>query len=203
MKRLLAPWKTHLALLVSIPFLTACSSLTAIKTLAGLTPQTTGIVFSHAEPKTQDLQNGKPITREWSPSTWVQQATQTPTELPRQPSPAQPTEPPALIVYFDNDRDHLIPSELERLRQFARSLDPERTARLEVTGHTDSNHTAEYNIGLSMRRAETVRRWLVQLGAPENKVSLGWHGLHRPATTNATDEGRARNRRVEIKLVLG
>ena len=198
MKRPLAPWKTFLVLLVSIPILTACSSLATLKGLAGLAPQTPDSVFSHAEPKTQDQQSSKPISRVWSPSTWVQETGQAPAEPQRQPGP---TELPALIVYFDNDRDHLIPSELERLRQFARNLDPERTARLEVTGHTDSNHTAEYNIDLSMRRAETVRRWLVQLGAPENKVSLGWHGLHRPATTNATDEGRARNRRVEVRLI--
>jgi outer membrane protein OmpA-like peptidoglycan-associated protein len=203
MKRPLSPWKTFLLLLVSTSFLTACSSLATLRSLAGFAPETPDIVFSHAEPKAQVQQSSKPISQEWSPSTWVQETAQTPTERLRLPGPAQPTEPPALIVYFDNDRHHLIPSELERLRQFARSLDPERVARLEVTGHTDSNHTAEYNIGLSMRRAQTVRRWLVQFGAPDDKVSLGWHGLHRPADTNTTDEGRQRNRRVEVRVIPG
>ena len=108
-----------------------------------------------------------------------------------------------LTVYFDNDSDTLNPAELGRLKAFVSKLDPRQTGRLEVTGHTDNNQTAAYNLDLSKRRAETVRQMLLQSGIPEDQVELGWHGLHLPAATNATDNGRAMNRRVEVKRMPG
>lgn len=201
MKRPLALWQTLLVLLLSTAFLPACSSVKTLWGKLGTSPSTTEIEFSHAEPKTPVQPISKPLSSQWSPTTWVQANRQTPAEpLPRT-DPAQSTAAPALIVYFDNDQDHLIPSELERLRNFAQGLKADQTARLEATGHTDSNQTAEYNIDLSKRRAETVRRWLTQFGVPENKVVLGWHGLYQPVSTNLTEEGRALNRRVEIKWI--
>lgn len=119
------------------------------------------------------------------------------------PVAATAVESPVLTVYFDNDSDTLNPAELGRLKAFVSKLDPRQTGRLEVTGHTDNNQTAAYNLDLSKRRAETVRQMLLQSGIPEDQVELGWHGLNLPAATNATDNGRAMNRRVEVKRMPG
>lgn len=197
MKRSLALWQKLLVLLLCTAFLSACSSVKNLWSQMGASPAPTQIEFSHAEPTAPVQPINKPLSSQWSPSTWVQTTRQAPPE----PLPKADITAPALIVYFDNDEDHLIPSELERLRNFVQELKTNQTARLEVTGHTDSNQTAEYNIDLSKRRSETVRRWLTQFGVPENKVVLGWHGLHQPASSNLTEEGRALNRRVEIKWI--
>jgi outer membrane protein OmpA-like peptidoglycan-associated protein len=156
------------------------------------------ILFSHAAPPTQV----QIASNEWSPTVWAQMPVAQAAEPLRNPSPPAeaPTSLPALTVYFDNDQDVLTPKELERLRTFVSQIDRGARTRFEITGHTDSNHTAEYNVGLSKRRAETVQRWMLQWGAPQDQVFLGWHGLQKPVSTNADEEGRARNRRVEIKL---
>ena len=199
MKRPLALWQKLLVLLLSTALLSACSSVKSLWSQMSASSAPAEIEFSHAEPKAPVQPVSKPLSSQWSPSTWVQATRQAPPE----PLPKADIAAPALIVYFDNDQDQLIPSELERLRNFAQGLRPDQTARLEVTGHTDSNHTTDYNVGLSKRRAETVRRWLTQFGVPENKVILGWHGLHQPASNNLTEQGRALNRRVEVKLIPG
>jgi OOP family OmpA-OmpF porin len=67
-----------------------------------------------------------------------------------------------------------------------------------VVGHTDSTGPADYNMGLSQRRADTVKAHLVSKGIAADKISTKGMGETQPAASNATDEGRAQNRRVEI-----
>ncbi len=78
---------------------------------------------------------------------------------------------------------------------------PELNLRIE--GHTDSTGSPEYNQGLSERRAASVRDFLAQQGiAWQRMMSIGY-GLTRPVADNATGEGRAKNRRVEIVIAEG
>jgi outer membrane protein OmpA-like peptidoglycan-associated protein len=67
-----------------------------------------------------------------------------------------------------------------------------------VEGHADSQGAAEYNQELSQRRAEAVRTYLVSRGISAERVSAQGFGLTRPIADNASAEGRANNRRVEI-----
>jgi OOP family OmpA-OmpF porin len=67
-----------------------------------------------------------------------------------------------------------------------------------IVGHTDSTGPADYNMGLSQRRAETVRSYLVGKGIAADKITAKGMGETQPAASNATREGRAQNRRVEI-----
>jgi OmpA-OmpF porin, OOP family len=67
-----------------------------------------------------------------------------------------------------------------------------------VIGHTDSTGPAEYNMGLSQRRAETVRAHLVSKGVAADKITAKGMGETQPVASNATREGRTQNRRVEI-----
>ncbi len=68
-------------------------------------------------------------------------------------------------------------------------------------GHTDSIGTDAYNQKLSVRRAEAVKAYLVSKGIEKNRVYTEGKGKKQPIASNATKEGRAKNRRVEIEVV--
>lgn len=67
-----------------------------------------------------------------------------------------------------------------------------------IIGHTDSTGSADYNLGLSKRRAESVKEHLVSTGVAEEKLRVVGRGEEDPMASNDTAEGRAQNRRVEI-----
>ena len=73
--------------------------------------------------------------------------------------------------------------------------------KVELSGHTDNQGTLEMNQKLSEDRAESVRTFLLGQGCyPEQLISIGY-GYSRPIDTNNTEEGRAKNRRVEFKVL--
>ena len=74
--------------------------------------------------------------------------------------------------------------------------------RLSLIGHTDAVGQADYNLALSGKRAETVKRWLVQHGIQPSRLETSGRGATEPIGDNATDDGRALNRRVQA-LRLG
>ena len=84
---------------------------------------------------------------------------------------------------------------LERVRDL---LDKDKTLNVEVQGHTDDVGTAPYNLALSDARAASVVAWLTQHGVAPGRLSPKGYGLTMPIADNKTDEGRAKNRRVEI-----
>ncbi|MEQ8514599.1 MAG: OmpA family protein [Chromatocurvus sp.] len=86
---------------------------------------------------------------------------------------------------------------LDRLVAFLNEY-PERTVLIE--GHTDNVGNAEYNRGLSQRRADSVRSYLIQQGIPSQSLSASGIGLARPIADNDTPGGRQQNRRVEIVI---
>ena len=69
-----------------------------------------------------------------------------------------------------------------------------------IVGHTDDRGTREHNVKLSEERAEAVADYLVQHGVPRERVHTRGMGPDEPVADNATDEGRAQNRRIEFKL---
>ena len=74
--------------------------------------------------------------------------------------------------------------------------------KIEVAGHTDAAGSPATNQDLSVRRAETVKKTLVErYGADANRVTAKGYGPDQPLAANDTDEGRSINRRVEIVLV--
>lgn len=70
--------------------------------------------------------------------------------------------------------------------------------QVEVSGHTCSIGAAEYNLGLSQRRANAVKDYLVKQGVPANSITAKGYGLTNPKFDNSTEEGRRLNRRAEI-----
>ncbi|MCK9297303.1 MAG: OmpA family protein [Desulfobulbaceae bacterium] len=102
-----------------------------------------------------------------------------------------------LKVLFDFDKDNVLPREQDELDEFAAFMKahPQTTAVLE--GHTDNYGSEAYNNALSLRRAESVRKYLVQKFAiAPTRLTTKGYGFSRPLATNKTDEGRQENRRV-------
>lgn len=73
--------------------------------------------------------------------------------------------------------------------------------KLEVGAHTDSTGTPSYNLDLSTRRADTVVQYLGSQGITADRLIPRGYGASRPIADNATDEGRAKNRRIEFQLI--
>jgi outer membrane protein OmpA-like peptidoglycan-associated protein len=104
------------------------------------------------------------------------------------------------IVEFIFDTYHLTDSAASVIRQYCQWIKSFPQAIIEVAGHTDDWGTDAYNEVLSRSRAESVASYLMQLGIPQNNIRISYNGEKLPLATNETDEGRARNRRVEIQL---
>lgn len=73
--------------------------------------------------------------------------------------------------------------------------------KVRIEGHTDNQADVTYNIRLSQRRAQSVRRYLIEHGVAASRLTSHGYGPTRPIATNSTREGRARNRRVEFNIV--
>ena len=103
-------------------------------------------------------------------------------------------------VLFRSAKSTLLPSAQVKLDQVAKALLSVRERNLIVEGHTDSQGSESYNQGLSQRRADAVRDYLVQRGYPGDHIQSRGMGKGSPIADNASPEGRANNRRVEIVI---
>ena len=72
---------------------------------------------------------------------------------------------------------------------------------VEVAGHTDSDGAAAANLGLSERRAYTVRDYIINGGISESRLTARGYGESEPIADNSTTEGKAENRRVELRIL--
>jgi outer membrane protein OmpA-like peptidoglycan-associated protein len=105
-------------------------------------------------------------------------------------------------VYFATDRDLIDPQSFSLLDGIARFIlkHPE-IGVIRVEGHTDAHGKLAHNLSLSDRRARSVVHYLVRRGVPAARLVAKGFGPTRPVADEATDEGRARNRRVEFVVV--
>lgn len=101
-------------------------------------------------------------------------------------------------ISFDTGRADLKPSLRPVLDQFAQGLDG--TMLVRVIGHTDSTGNDAINDPLSLERARTVRNYLADRGVSSARFEVAGRGSHEPVADNASEAGRANNRRVEIFL---
>ena len=70
--------------------------------------------------------------------------------------------------------------------------------RVVITGHTDNIGGQKFNQALSLKRAQTVKNWLVKKGIASNRMRTVGRGMNEPVATNETEAGRAENRRIEF-----
>ena len=101
-------------------------------------------------------------------------------------------------VLFDFNKSSLQSSSDATLQPVATLMAANKTLRLEVQGHTDNVGNDTYNQTLSEGRAKAVVTWLTQHGVAADRLTANGYGKTKPVADNGSDEGRAKNRRVEI-----
>lgn len=106
-------------------------------------------------------------------------------------------------VFFATARDIILESSYPVLAAVADAMQASGIAHIRVEGHTDSSGDDATNLELSRRRAESVRRWLIEHGIDESGVTAAGMGETVPFESNDTELGRAANRRVEFHIEQG
>jgi outer membrane protein OmpA-like peptidoglycan-associated protein len=101
-------------------------------------------------------------------------------------------------VLFDFNKSTLLPASDGALQPAATLMAADKTLKLEVQGHTDNVGADAYNQTLSDARAKAVVTWLIQHGVAADRLTAKGFGKTKPVADNGSDEGRAKNRRVEI-----
>ncbi|MDH3422448.1 MAG: OmpA family protein [Gemmatimonadota bacterium] len=103
-------------------------------------------------------------------------------------------------ILFAVNQANLQAAGQQNLRDLVTSLRDYEGTDVLVVGHTDSSGTDEYNQGLSERRADSARTFLVGAGLEAGRVTAVGRGESEPIADNATDSGRQENRRVEVAI---
>lgn len=103
-------------------------------------------------------------------------------------------------VNFEFDSARLRPDAIVILDEAVTVLNRRKDINMDIVGHTCSIGTEQYNQGLSERRARSVYDYLVNHGIASERLTTQGYGETRPAYSNATREGRAKNRRVELHI---
>ncbi|RPJ22274.1 MAG: OmpA family protein [Desulfobacteraceae bacterium] len=135
---------------------------------------------------------------------------------PARVSPAPPPPPPAAApppppaarqpisfhsVQFDFDKSNLKPEAVAELDRAVKIMKDNPDVVLELQGNTDSVGTDAYNLALGKRRADAVFNYLKSKGIQANRLKEASFGEGKPVASNATDAGRAQNRRVDLVIV--
>ena len=151
----------------------------------------------------------------WTPATAApgcDGALQAPAATPTPPAVAPvPPAPPAPVAaqkvtyaadaFFDFDKSVLKPEGRAKLDDLVGKIQGINLEVIIAVGHTDSIGSDAYNQRLSVRRAEAVKAYLVSKGIERNRIYTEGKGKKQPIASNATAEGRAKNRRVEVEVV--
>jgi outer membrane protein OmpA-like peptidoglycan-associated protein len=104
-------------------------------------------------------------------------------------------------VNFATGKSDLLPVSFKILEATVKGLQKFDSVRVEISGHTDNVGGLEYNDKLSQSRAESVRSYLIKKGIEENRIVAVGYGYSRPRADNKTENGRAKNRRIEIVII--
>ena len=119
--------------------------------------------------------------------------------------PLQPIEANAAIVlkniFFDPNKYELKPESQVELDEVVQLMKDNPTLKIQINGHTDNSGKTSDNIGLSENRAKSVTAYLVTKGISAGRLSFKGYGETQPIAGNSTTEGRAQNRRTELKVI--
>jgi outer membrane protein OmpA-like peptidoglycan-associated protein len=103
-------------------------------------------------------------------------------------------------IFFDLDQDALKPESSSSLKRLLAFMVENPKVAITIIGHTDNQGNPQYNENLSLRRAESVKRFLLEKGIAEDRVATEGKGDREPIRPNDTPENKALNRRVTISI---
>jgi OOP family OmpA-OmpF porin len=104
-------------------------------------------------------------------------------------------------VQFELNSSELTAGSSESLNKVVDAMNEYDQLRIEIQAHTDNTGDAAYNLSLSEKRANSVRDYLIAGGIAANRMEVKGYGETQPVADNNTREGRAANRRVELKVI--
>ena len=110
----------------------------------------------------------------------------------------------ANTFYFDFSQEEITLTDEERnlITQIMVLVRQDTTAKVLLTGHTDNMDEEEFNYQLGLSRATSVKDYFLNFGLPQDRVEVASKGEVEPIADNATQEGRAKNRRVELEVTV-
>jgi len=111
-----------------------------------------------------------------------------------------PVAKPAVIVYFDFNGTTVTKEEKTKLDNFSKTMAEQKEATFNIDGFADSKGNDDYNMKLSQKRADAVVKYLKKKGINVKALEVKAYGEANPVGDNETEEGRAKNRRVEVKM---
>ena len=117
-------------------------------------------------------------------------------------APPPPPAPPSFMVFFDWDRSNLSPQALGTIKQAAAAYKTRGGARITATGHTDTSGPENYNMALSLRRANTVKDALVKEGVPAMAITTVGRGEAGLLVQTGDGVREPQNRRAEIVVMV-
>lgn len=136
----------------------------------------------------------------------------TPTPAPPPPAPVPPPmkKPTVVItrmsfkpvIQFAFDSDVLEEAQVASLENVVKAMSSNTSYSVEIHGHASSEGQVAYNDALALRRAESVRKFLVAHGVDKSRLTVVGHGSRNPVADNSTEEGRVLNRRVEFDVTF-
>ncbi|WP_196889373.1 OmpA family protein [Aureivirga sp. CE67] len=104
-------------------------------------------------------------------------------------------------VLFHHDKWDLVEKSIFELNQLFIFLSDFPETKIIIEGHTDNTGSDEHNENLSINRAKSVTKYLINLGVDENRIQYNGYGSKQPVAENTTSEGRQLNRRVTYKII--
>lgn len=104
-------------------------------------------------------------------------------------------------IFFEFDKSVLLPQSYVELHNLINLLDKYPKMKIELSGHTDNKGKDKYNMELSLNRAKAVYDYLLLAGIDKKRLKYKGFGATQPIADNKTEEGRAKNRRVEFKIL--
>ena len=120
-------------------------------------------------------------------------------ESPPPPPAAEPIVLP--IIYFDFDKSNLKQPAVAKLDNVADVVSKNADVKIRIEGHCDERGTSEYNLALGDRRANSAKKYLIDLGTSAERLSTISYGEEKPADLGHDEAAWAKNRRDEIKLM--
>ena len=104
-------------------------------------------------------------------------------------------------IFFATGKSDILPQSYNALQHLLELLRQHPDVHIELRGHTDNQGTADFNMRLSLARAEAVANYLIERGINAQRLSTQGFGKTMPIDSNDTPEGRSKNRRVEYQVI--